>query len=113
MDVDTKVPLVKKSHVVKSAAWMVIMQIDVDKGMNAIVRLLKLNLPKQSNVFYLRNEASDWYLNTGASAHMTPTKSFLNQSTSYTGKDCVIAGNGASLPITHTESPNGKSGGNR
>ena len=43
------------------------------------------------------NEASDWYLDTGASAH-----SNLDQSTSYTGKDCVIVGNGASLPITHT-----------
>uniref|UniRef100_A0A2N9JAS4 Reverse transcriptase Ty1/copia-type domain-containing protein n=1 Tax=Fagus sylvatica TaxID=28930 RepID=A0A2N9JAS4_FAGSY len=48
------------------------------------------------------NEASDWYLDTGASAHMTSAHSNLDQSTSYTGKDCVIVGNGASLPITHT-----------
>jgi transposase InsO family protein len=47
-------------------------------------------------------EASDWFLDTGASAHMTPTHSTLDQSTTYTGKDCVIVGNGASLPITHT-----------
>ena len=33
---------------------------------------------------------------------MTPGQSSLDQSTSYTGKDCVIVGNGASLPITHT-----------
>ena len=48
------------------------------------------------------NEASDWYLDTGASAHMTSAYSNLDQSTSYTGNDCVIVGNGASLPITHT-----------
>ena len=33
---------------------------------------------------------------------MTPTHSILDQSTTYTGKKCVIVGNGASLPITHT-----------
>ena len=48
------------------------------------------------------HEASDWFLDTGASAHMTPAHSTLDQSTTYTGKDCVIVGNGASLPITHT-----------
>ena len=49
-----------------------------------------------------RNEASDWFLDTGASAHMTPAHLTLDHSTSYTSKDCVIIGNGASLPITHT-----------
>ncbi|KAH7576832.1 hypothetical protein JRO89_XS01G0158600 [Xanthoceras sorbifolium] len=39
----------------------------------------------------------------GASAHMTPTHSSLDQPIAYTGKDCVIVGN---------ESPNGKGGGN-
>jgi hypothetical protein len=48
------------------------------------------------------NEASDWYLDTGALAHMTSAHCNLDQSTSYTSKDCVIVGNGASLPITHT-----------
>ena len=48
------------------------------------------------------NEASDWFLDTGASAHMTLAHSILDHSTSYMGKDCVIVGNGASLPITHT-----------
>jgi hypothetical protein len=33
---------------------------------------------------------------------MTSAHSNLDQSTSYTGKDCVIVGNGASLPITYT-----------
>uniref|UniRef100_A0A2N9HRT6 Uncharacterized protein n=1 Tax=Fagus sylvatica TaxID=28930 RepID=A0A2N9HRT6_FAGSY len=47
-------------------------------------------------------EASDWYLDTGASAHMTTDPSTLDQCTNYTSKDSVIVGNGASLPITHT-----------
>ena len=33
---------------------------------------------------------------------MTPPHSTLDHSTTYMGKDCVIVGNGASLPITHT-----------
>ena len=48
------------------------------------------------------NETSNWFLDTGASTHMTPTHSTLGQSITCTGKDCVIIGNGASLPITHT-----------
>ncbi|KAL6345852.1 hypothetical protein AAG906_017611 [Vitis piasezkii] len=48
-------------------------------------------------------EASNWFLDIGASAHMTPAHSTLDQSTTYTTKDCVIRGNGASLPITHIE----------
>jgi len=45
---------------------------------------------------------SDWLLDIGASTHMTPDNSTLEQSTAYMGKECVIVGNGASLPITHT-----------
>ncbi|KAJ0078393.1 hypothetical protein Patl1_37129 [Pistacia atlantica] len=48
------------------------------------------------------NEATNWYLDTGASAHMTTSPSTLDHSNNYTGKDFVIVGNGASLPITHT-----------
>ena len=33
---------------------------------------------------------------------MTPAHSTLDHSITYTGKDCVIVGNGVSLPITHT-----------
>ncbi|RVW73295.1 Retrovirus-related Pol polyprotein from transposon RE1 [Vitis vinifera] len=47
-------------------------------------------------------EAADWFLDTGASAHMTTDPSILDQSKNYMGKDSVIVGNGASLPITHT-----------
>ncbi|KAL6350717.1 hypothetical protein AAG906_028176 [Vitis piasezkii] len=47
-------------------------------------------------------EPSDWYLDTGASAHMTLDLSHLDQASNYTGKDRVVVGNGASLPITHT-----------
>ena len=46
-------------------------------------------------------DAADLFLDTGASAHMTVDPSILDQSKNYTGKDSVIVGNGASLPITH------------
>jgi len=45
---------------------------------------------------------SDWFLDLEAPAHMTPNHSNLEQTTAYMSKDCVIVGNGASLPITHT-----------
>ncbi|KAL6339997.1 hypothetical protein AAG906_038832 [Vitis piasezkii] len=45
---------------------------------------------------------SDWFTDTEASAHMTPDPSQLDKVEPYHGKDCVIVGNGASLPITHT-----------
>ncbi|RVW98312.1 Retrovirus-related Pol polyprotein from transposon RE1 [Vitis vinifera] len=45
---------------------------------------------------------SDWFTDTGASPHMTPDPSQLDKVEPYHGKDCVIVGNGASLPITHT-----------
>ncbi|KAL6312603.1 hypothetical protein AAG906_006742 [Vitis piasezkii] len=48
-----------------------------------------------------------------ASTHMTTDPSILDQSKNYMGKDSVIVGNGASLPITHTESSNRKGGGDR
>ena len=47
-------------------------------------------------------EPSDWYLDTGALAHMTPDLSHLDQASNYMGKDRVVIGNGVSLPITHT-----------
>ncbi|RVW80531.1 putative mitochondrial protein [Vitis vinifera] len=49
-------------------------------------------------------KAADWFLDTEASAHMTTDPSILDQSKNYMGKDSVIVGNGASLPITHTGS---------
>ena len=48
-------------------------------------------------------EPSDWYLDTGASAHMTPDLSHLDQASNYTSKDRVVVGNDAFLPITHTD----------
>ena len=48
-------------------------------------------------------EPIDWYLDTGASAHMTPDLSHLDQASNYTSKDRVVVGNDAFLPITHTD----------
>lgn len=45
---------------------------------------------------------SDWYLDTGASSHMTLDPSQLVQTEPYMGKGYVVVGNGASLPISHT-----------
>ncbi|PKU80975.1 Retrovirus-related Pol polyprotein from transposon TNT 1-94 [Dendrobium catenatum] len=44
----------------------------------------------------------DWYLNTGASAHLTNSMENLSQATSYNGPDNITVGDGRSLSITHT-----------
>uniref|UniRef100_A0A2N9HI66 Uncharacterized protein n=1 Tax=Fagus sylvatica TaxID=28930 RepID=A0A2N9HI66_FAGSY len=49
------------------------------------------------------NQDSDWYTDTGATAHMTNDATQLDKSNTYTGKDRVIVGNGASFPISHTD----------
>lgn len=46
--------------------------------------------------------SSDWFVDTEASAYMTMDHSHLIQFENYMGKDCVVFGNGASLPIIHT-----------
>ncbi|XP_011032772.1 PREDICTED: uncharacterized protein LOC105131470 [Populus euphratica] len=56
------------------------------------------------------SSASDWYLDTGAPAHMTPDVTSLDSSEQYDGKDTVIVGDGASLPITQSRHESG--GGN-
>ncbi|RVW79842.1 Retrovirus-related Pol polyprotein from transposon RE2 [Vitis vinifera] len=49
-----------------------------------------------------RCRKSDWFIDTGVSAHLTPDPSQLDKVEPYHGKDCVIVGNGASSPNTHT-----------
>nr|TKR79696.1 hypothetical protein D5086_0000269580 [Populus alba] len=49
--------------------------------------------------------AADWYTDTGAAAHMMLDSFQLDKVEPYNGKDCVIVGNGAFLPITHQNSP--------
>ncbi|KAJ0024906.1 hypothetical protein Pint_08286 [Pistacia integerrima] len=44
---------------------------------------------------------SDWFT-IALPLHMTPDPSQLDKVEPYHGKDCVVVGNGASLPITHT-----------
>src|SRR3954463_12917456 len=49
------------------------------------------------------NEGQDteWYTDSGATAHMTNDVAQLDKVTAYSGKDCVIVGNGASILISH------------
>lgn len=44
---------------------------------------------------------SDWYVDTGASAHMTSRSSTLDSFAPYSGNGKVIVGNGDALNITH------------
>lgn len=44
---------------------------------------------------------SDWYVDTGASAHMTSSANTLDSFEPYTGTGRVIVGNGDALPISH------------
>ncbi|PKU87463.1 Retrovirus-related Pol polyprotein from transposon TNT 1-94 [Dendrobium catenatum] len=46
-------------------------------------------------------EPAPWYLDSGASAHLTPDPPSSQHSTPYYGRDQVFVGNGNSLPIQH------------
>ena len=48
-------------------------------------------------------ENVDWFLDIGASAHMTTNPSILDQLKNYTGMNSMIVENDASLPILHTD----------
>ncbi|CAH9069058.1 unnamed protein product [Cuscuta europaea] len=45
---------------------------------------------------HVNNNSPDWYVDTGATAHMTPTPSNLQSSQPYAGKDQVAFGNASS-----------------
>lgn len=49
----------------------------------------------------LKSSTPDWYVDSGASSHMTNSSSHLDSSSSYTGKDQVVVGNGNVLNISH------------
>jgi len=57
---------------------------------------------KSANLVESFTQASDWYTDTGTTAHMTNDVAQLDKSDTYTDKDCVVVGNGATLPISHT-----------
>ena len=50
----------------------------------------------------------DWYLDSGASHHLTQNEGTLTNSTPYTGKDRVTVGNGKHLTISNTGPPPNK-----
>ncbi|OIT36271.1 hypothetical protein A4A49_63595, partial [Nicotiana attenuata] len=47
-----------------------------------------------------------WYVDTGASSHMTPTTSNLSSIQPYNGNDSVMVGNSNQLPISYTGNGN-------
>jgi len=56
-------------------------------------------------VAYFYNSAGDeWYLDSGASHHLTQNEGNLNNSAPYTGTDRVTVGNGKHLSISNTGS---------
>ncbi|OIT18955.1 hypothetical protein A4A49_65798, partial [Nicotiana attenuata] len=44
---------------------------------------------------------ASWFVNSGASSHMTPNASNLSSITPYNGSDRVVVGNGTQLPISY------------
>uniref|UniRef100_A0A2N9GB17 Reverse transcriptase Ty1/copia-type domain-containing protein n=1 Tax=Fagus sylvatica TaxID=28930 RepID=A0A2N9GB17_FAGSY len=51
------------------------------------------------------NSDPSWYLDTTATSHMTADMPLLKQTQEYSGSDSVMVGNGAGLPISHTDTP--------
>ncbi|PKU65158.1 Retrovirus-related Pol polyprotein from transposon TNT 1-94 [Dendrobium catenatum] len=46
--------------------------------------------------------STDWYLDSGASSHMTNNQDNMTQSSNYNGSDQVIVGDGRAIPIAHS-----------
>ncbi|KAL0914984.1 hypothetical protein M5K25_015379 [Dendrobium thyrsiflorum] len=60
--------------------------------------------PPASALFTPTNSTttSNWYLDSGASSHLTTDSTFLQSPKSYTGSNQVVLGNGQHLPMQHT-----------
>ena len=93
-------------HAARSAARKGTMLISATSGMHGVENLLApqptLPRPLRASCSLNGPEPSYWYMDTGASTHMTLDLSHLDQASNYTGKDRAVVRNGASLPITHT-----------
>ncbi|PKU75693.1 Retrovirus-related Pol polyprotein from transposon TNT 1-94 [Dendrobium catenatum] len=62
------------------------------------------NTSKTNNALVAHSEApsQDWYLETGASSHMTNVSDNICQPTPYTGNDGIFIGDGRNIPIAHS-----------
>ncbi|PKU85564.1 Retrovirus-related Pol polyprotein from transposon TNT 1-94 [Dendrobium catenatum] len=62
------------------------------------------NTPKQNTALAANSEAPspDWYLDTGASSHMTNNSDNLSRSSPYMGNDSIFIGDGRNIPIAHS-----------
>ncbi|KAI0527296.1 hypothetical protein KFK09_002895 [Dendrobium nobile] len=60
--------------------------------------------PDSNNALFASTEPPtlDWYLDSGASAHMTNKSEQLLQGSVYQGNDQVMVGDGRTVPITHS-----------
>ncbi|KAI0501901.1 hypothetical protein KFK09_016846 [Dendrobium nobile] len=60
--------------------------------------------PDSNNALFATTEApaSEWYLDSGASAHMTNKSDQLIQGSAYQGNDQVMVGDGRTVPIAHS-----------
>ena len=50
---------------------------------------------------HVNDYSPDWCVDTGASAHMTPSPSTMDSVSTYSGNDCVVFGNGNTSNISH------------
>ncbi|PKU60575.1 Retrovirus-related Pol polyprotein from transposon TNT 1-94 [Dendrobium catenatum] len=59
---------------------------------------------KQNNALVANSDTPsyDWYLDSGASSHMTNAADNLTQATTYPGSDGVFIGDGRNIPIAHS-----------
>ncbi|PKU70017.1 Retrovirus-related Pol polyprotein from transposon TNT 1-94 [Dendrobium catenatum] len=62
------------------------------------------NVSKQNTALLANPEAStgDWFLDSGASSHMTNAADNLSQPTLYNGSDAIFLGDGRNIPIAHS-----------
>ncbi|KAI0495692.1 hypothetical protein KFK09_021995 [Dendrobium nobile] len=60
--------------------------------------------PKQNTALMANPEVSsgDWFLDSGASSHMTNAVDNLSQPTSFNGSDGIFIGDGRNIPIAHS-----------
>ncbi|PKU63435.1 Retrovirus-related Pol polyprotein from transposon TNT 1-94 [Dendrobium catenatum] len=60
------------------------------------------NTSSRAMIAPTEQENQDWYLDSGASAHLTHSLDNVSQATSYNGNDHITIGDGRNIPIAHS-----------